>query len=129
MFSTDADAIPLVLLHGWPGSFYEYYSLVHELKKSTSPSFHIIVPSQPGYAFSSKPPVDRDYTIADAADAIDSLVVGLGLTNYVTVGGDIGALIARRLTSSKSCRGCHCMLHHPAILPPLLPFLIDPNRS
>ncbi|KAF8250387.1 putative epoxide hydrolase [Wilcoxina mikolae CBS 423.85] len=117
VFSEDKDAIPLVLLHGWPGCFYEYYPLIEELRKSTSPSFHIIAPSNPGYCFSDKPPVEKDYTVKDAVDAIATLMTGLGLDGYIAVGADIGSLIARALTAQKACRGCHGALS-PRATPP-----------
>lgn len=107
MFSEDPNAIPLVLLHGWPGSFYEYHLLVKELRKSTSPSFHIIVPSLPGYTFSSPPPLDRDFGLASVVQIMDELITGLGLGDYIAVGGDIGAAVAMGLSSLPECRGVH----------------------
>jgi microsomal epoxide hydrolase len=98
----------LVLLHGWPGSFYEFYPTISELQKLSQP-FHIIVPSQIGYCFSSKPPVEKDFGTYDAAAVVQKLMKGLGLDGYIAAGGDIGSFIARALTNDEACRGCHCM--------------------
>jgi microsomal epoxide hydrolase len=107
IFSPDPAAIPLVLFHGWPGSFYEYYPVVHELQKSTSQSFHIIVPSLPGYTFSSPPPLDRDFSVIEVTEIMNELIVGLGLKNYIAVGGDIGAAIASEISKFPECKGIH----------------------
>ncbi|KAJ5658458.1 alpha/beta-hydrolase [Penicillium longicatenatum] len=54
-----ADAIPLLLIHGWPGSFLEFIPLIDDLsqtgatKSGKRVSFDVIVPSLPGFAFSS----------------------------------------------------------------------------
>jgi microsomal epoxide hydrolase len=108
VFSEDPNAVPLLLLHGWPGSFFEFYPLIEELEKSINPRFHLIVPSFPGYMWSSPPPLHHEYRQVDAANALDALMVGLGLGPYVAVGGNMGAQAARGLTSQNHCRGCHC---------------------
>lgn len=46
VMSEDPKAIPLLLLHGWPGSFAEFLALVPLLAASKSPAFHLIVPSR-----------------------------------------------------------------------------------
>jgi len=98
VFSEDKDAIPLLLLHGWPGSFLEFLPMVSHLATLKSHSFHIIVPSLPGYAFSSPPPLDKDFKMSDVARILDKLMIGLGFaTGYITQGGDIGAFISRIL--------------------------------
>ena len=66
LFSKKADAVPLLLLHGWPGSFLEFVGVLEELgvkyEEHTLP-FHVIVPSIPGYGFSGGPPLNRNFTI------------------------------------------------------------------
>jgi microsomal epoxide hydrolase len=67
---------------------------------------HLIVPSLIGYGFSSAPPVDRDFTTADNAVLIDSLMRGLGLEGYIAQGGDIGSYVSRFLGERyDSCKG------------------------
>jgi len=106
--SSHADAVPLLLLHGWPGSFYEFYPLIHELqRRSTGPHFHIVAPSLPGYMFSSPPPTDRDYTQGNVVALLDHFMAHLGMDGYIAVGSDMGAQAARGLTATEACRGCH----------------------
>ena len=53
--SPRGDAIPLLLLHGWPGSIVEFLTLIEPLtnpKDSNTPAFHVIIPSLPGFGFS-----------------------------------------------------------------------------
>ncbi|KAJ7885232.1 Alpha/Beta hydrolase protein [Mycena leptocephala] len=60
--SDDPDAIPLILLHGWPGLFFEFSQVIKPLTESWSSatgknvSYHVVVPSLPGFVFSSPPP-------------------------------------------------------------------------
>lgn len=51
-------AIPLIMVHGWPGSFYEFYGLIPLLTEPSNPSdlvFEVVCPSIPGYGFSEAP--------------------------------------------------------------------------
>jgi microsomal epoxide hydrolase len=115
LFSKKPDAIPLLLIHGWPGSFIEFLDVLDEFKSKydeNSLPFSIVVPSLPGYAYSNGPPLDRNMTTEDAAKVMDKLMVGLGYGDgYVTQGGDIGSFISRILgTISDSCKAVHSML-------------------
>ena len=72
--------------------------------------YHIIVPSLPGYAFSDGPPVDRDFTLADASQFIDVLMrnLGFGANGYIAQGGDVGSGIAGLLSAeSAACKAAH----------------------
>ncbi|KAF5664584.1 epoxide hydrolase [Fusarium circinatum] len=66
--SHNPHAIPLVLNHGWPGSFLEFIPLIDKLKDD----FHIIIPSLPGFAFSSAPP--PTWTVDDTARVFNTLM-------------------------------------------------------
>ncbi|PLB38419.1 epoxide hydrolase family protein [Aspergillus candidus] len=112
LFSEKPDAIPIILLHGWPGSFFEFLPLLQLFKDEFSPStlpYHLIVPSLPGYAFSSGPPLDRDFSGEDVARIMDQLMKGLGFeSGYVAQGGDIGAGVSRSLAVKyDSCKAVH----------------------
>jgi microsomal epoxide hydrolase len=89
------------MLHGWPGSFLEFLPIMQILMKKYTPStlpYHIIVPSLPGYAFSSPPSHDRDFQLQDVARILNNLMIQLGFgTGYVAQGGDIGSKVARVL--------------------------------
>jgi len=95
---------PLVLTHGWPSSFVELLPLVDRL----SDDFDLVVPSLPGYAFSSRPAhvgVDRVFT----ARLWHRLMQGLGYPTYGACGGDFGAGVATAMamTEPERMTGIH----------------------
>lgn len=110
LFSQKEDAIPVILLHGWPGSFLEFLPLLQIFREEYIPStlpYHFIVPSMPGYAFSSGPPLDRNFTVFDVARIFNKLMNDLGFgSGYVAQGGDIGSSVGRVLAVEyASCKG------------------------
>jgi microsomal epoxide hydrolase len=110
LFSSKPDAVPVVMLHGWPGSFLEFLKILSILKERYTPEtlpYHIIVPSLPGYAFSSKPPLDKDFGVQDVARIVNSLMVQLGFgSGYIAQGGDIGSRVSRVLAATyDECKG------------------------
>ncbi|KAH8196082.1 hypothetical protein TruAng_009738 [Truncatella angustata] len=111
LFSQNVDAIPLVMYHGWPGSFLEFLPILEILTSRYTPTslpYHVVVPSLPGYAFSSGPPHGKDFTLVDAALALDKLMSNLGFSEgYISQGGDLGQSIARY--QAAFCDGCQGM--------------------
>jgi microsomal epoxide hydrolase len=112
LFSEKPDAVPIAFLHGWPSSICEFLDILDLLKNKYSPQdlpYHVIVPSLPGYAYSSGPPVDADYGIEAAGSAMNNLMVGLGFgSGYLVHGGDLGSFVSRFLAlTSDSCKGMH----------------------
>ncbi|TKA71164.1 hypothetical protein B0A49_05193 [Cryomyces minteri] len=110
LFSEKEDAIPLAFFHGWPGSFLEFLDILSLLKKKYSPAelpYHVVVPSLPGYAYSSGPPPDKDMTTENAALVMNKLMVGLGFeSGYIAQGGDIGSFVSRTLAvHHEACKG------------------------
>src|ERR1700744_4812584 len=103
LFSEKVDAIPIAFFHGWPGSILEFLDLLDILRKRHSPNdlpYHVIVPSLPGYAYSSGPPLDKDYAVDIAVGALHNLMVGLGFgSGYLAQGGDIGSHVSRTLAA------------------------------
>jgi microsomal epoxide hydrolase len=58
--------------------------------------YHIIVPSFPGYGFSSPPPLDRDNSMDGVAEIANQLMLALGFgSRYIAQGGDIGSRVAK----------------------------------
>ncbi|KAF2722235.1 alpha/beta-hydrolase [Polychaeton citri CBS 116435] len=111
-FSKKQDAVPIILLHGWPGSFLEFLGVLDVLKgkyDEDSLPYHVVVPSLPGYGYSSGPPLDKDFGVPDAAAMMDKLMVGLGFgSGYLAQGGDIGSYVSRVLNGiSESCKALH----------------------
>ncbi|MDT5109296.1 MAG: epoxide hydrolase [Mycobacterium sp.] len=90
--SANADAIPLVVTHGWPGSIVEFLDALPLLRER----FHVVVVSMPGYGFSG-PTRDRGIDVAKVAASVADVMAQLGYDRYVAQGGDWGALVTRYL--------------------------------
>ncbi|KAJ1302233.1 hypothetical protein OPQ81_001054 [Rhizoctonia solani] len=93
--SPNPNAIPLILSHGWPGSFYEFHEVISPLSNpegKSNTSFHVIVPSLPGFGFTT--PAPPGWTLNNTAALFDTLVTDvLGYQSYTAVGGDWGSLV------------------------------------
>ena len=103
--SPEPDAFPLILTHGWPGTFAEFAKVIGPLTDPVAhggraeDAFHVVVPSIPGYGFSDRPPrlgYGRDRTGAIFAE----LMARLGYERYGAQGGDLGAGISRWLAAN-----------------------------
>lgn len=90
--SATDDAIPLVLVHGWPGSIVEFLDALPELVKQ----FHVVVVSMPGYGFSG-PTSQRGVDVTTVAAAVAEVMAQLGYERYLAQGGDWGAVVVRHL--------------------------------
>lgn len=88
--SSSHKAIPLLFLHGWPGSFQE---VSKALPKLNAAGFHVVAPSLPGFGFSSCPN-KGGFKVRQIAEVMHKLMSKLGYRNYVAQGGDWGAMIA-----------------------------------
>jgi pimeloyl-ACP methyl ester carboxylesterase len=121
--SADTDAIPVILVHGWPGiillsisvikltgylragSFQEFLPVIKPLTQSwTSPtgkklSYNVVVPSLPGFVFSSAPPLD--WTVNDTARIFNTLMTDvLGYSTYAVHSTDWVRLFLSRFPSN-----------------------------
>jgi len=96
--SKHEDALPLILTHGWPGSVIEMLQVVGPLTDPTAyggnakDAFHLVIPSLPGYGFSSKP-TELGWGPERVAMAWAELMNRLGYDRYVAQGGDVGASV------------------------------------
>ncbi|ARF53514.1 epoxide hydrolase family protein [Streptomyces gilvosporeus] len=93
--SARADATPLVMTHGWPGSIAEFIDVVDELadpKDADAPAFHVVVPSLPGFGYSDKP-ATAGWGLEKIAAAWVELMGRLGYSKFVAHGGDWGGPI------------------------------------
>jgi pimeloyl-ACP methyl ester carboxylesterase len=96
--SSRANAIPLLFVHGWPGSFLEVIPIIKQLTdppEDSLPAFHVVAPSIPGYGFSPSPQVPGMGYRAVAAAFHALMTEKLGYDKYVFQGGDAGDLINR----------------------------------
>jgi pimeloyl-ACP methyl ester carboxylesterase len=96
--SKHKNALPLIVTHGWPGSIIEQLKIVDPLTNPTADgasaadAFDLVIPSMPGYGFSSKP-TTSGWGPAQIARAWVVLMKRLGYTKFVAQGGDWGAII------------------------------------
>lgn len=109
--STRQDAIPLLFVHGWPGSFLEVENILPLLTEPASPkhqAFHVVAPSLPGFGFSSAPK-HAGFTPKKFAAVLNKLMLSLGYSTYIAQGGDWGSLISRLMgvNHPESCVGIH----------------------
>ena len=93
--SAEPGAFPLILTHGWPGTFAEFAKVIGPLTDPVSyggraeDAFHVVIPSIPGYGFSDRP---RELGYRDKTPAIFAeLMARLGYEQYGAQGGDLGA--------------------------------------
>lgn len=86
-------SMPLLITHGWPGSFLEMMNLIPLLTEDMEFSFDLVIPSIPGFGFSGKP-TKPGCNNAFVADLWHQLMVTLGYERYGIQGGDIGAGIS-----------------------------------
>src|SRR5215831_5093910 len=87
------NAMPLIITHGWPGSFLEFLKVAPMLADSASDPFHVVVPSLPGYGFSGRP-FSPGMNTFRTAELWVRLMRELGYGRFVAQGGDIGANVS-----------------------------------
>jgi pimeloyl-ACP methyl ester carboxylesterase len=96
--SKHEDALPLIVLHGWPGSVIEQMKIIEPLTNPTAygasaaDAFHLVIPEMPGYGFSGKPAA-TGWGPEHIASAWAELMKRLGYDRYVAQGGDWGGQI------------------------------------
>lgn len=125
LFSPNKDAVPILLMHGWPGSFLEFLPILTKVQAQyasdpASLPYHLIVPSLPGYIFSDLG-TSQDMHTDKAADLLHDLMLTLGFGGYIAQGGDVGAALSRSLASRHgvaSGAGCRGALLNMLILVP-----------
>jgi pimeloyl-ACP methyl ester carboxylesterase len=100
--SPHADALPLIMTHGWPGSVIELLGVVGPLTDpaghggSAQDAFHLVLPSLPGYGLSGEP-AEIGWNVGRIAQAWAELMRRLGYTRYVAQGGDVGASVTDQM--------------------------------
>jgi epoxide hydrolase len=109
--SPRADARPLIMTHGWPGSVLEFMNSIEALTNPADvgqPAFHLVVPSLPGYGFSGRPS-ERGWSVDKTAGAWDQLMRALGYDRYFAQGGDWGAMVTTAIgvQNKGACAAIH----------------------
>lgn len=103
--SSNPDAVPLLLIHGWPGSIFEFMEIIGPLSDpasyggNRSDAFHLVIPSLPGFGFSGKPS-ESGWSPERMAAAFAELMERLDYDRYGVQGGDWGGIIGRSLAGN-----------------------------
>jgi pimeloyl-ACP methyl ester carboxylesterase len=97
------DPMPLLLLHGWPGSVFEFLDIIPRLTDparfggDARDAFTVVAPSLPGYGLSFRPGQKR-FGVPEMADCVAALMQDvLGYSSFGAQGGDWGAAVTSRL--------------------------------
>ncbi len=112
--SKHANALPLLITHGWPGSMVEFQKVIAPLtdptahRGSADDAFHVICPSLPGFGFSGKPST-TGWGVDRIATAWGALMQQLGYARYVAQGGDWGSAVT---TAIGALDAAHCAAIH-----------------
>ncbi len=135
--SPHEDALPLIMTHGWPGSVVELLDTIGPLTDPTAhggsadDAFHLVLPSLPGYGFSTAP-AELGWENGRIAQAWTELMRRLGYTRYVAQGGDVGAAVTDAMgrQGPEGLLGIHVNLLAQAIgIKDLLPAETDEERT
>ena len=119
--------MPLLLLHGWPDTFYEFHKVIGPLSDPAAhggnpvDAFDVVVPSLPGYGFSGKPG-ERGWGSAGVGDCLARLMTDvLGYKRFAVHGGDWGAPIGTRIADIHPDNVAGLHLHMMGVQPRLGP--------
>jgi len=112
--SSNENALPVIISHGWPGSFVEFHKVIDALAKpaehggSDEDAFHVVVPCLPGYGFSGKPTATGT-SVENIGRMWGKLMARLGYDRYVAQGGDWGSMVTQSIgqTELEHCAGIH----------------------
>lgn len=121
--SPEEQALPLLILHGWPGSIVEFMKVIGPLTDPVAhggqaeDAFHVVAPSLPGYGFSDRPR-EPGMGPEQIADINAQLMARLGYDRYGTQGGDWGAVISRWIAAKDAVHVAGLHLNFVMASPP-----------
>jgi len=101
--SPEPDALPLLLIHGWPASFVEFLAVIGPLSDprahggDPADAFHLVIPSPPGFAFSGPTRTPGEAGSERYAEVFAELMARLGYEAYGAQGGDLGSFVGPQL--------------------------------
>jgi epoxide hydrolase len=124
--SPHADALPILITHGWPGSVIEFFKVIEPLTTPTAhggqaqDAFHVITPSLPGYGFSDRP-AEQGWNADRTARAWAELMHRLGYERYVAQGGDWGSVVTTAMARQQTAGLAGIHLNMPFVIPHPIP--------
>ena len=121
--SKEKNALPLLMIHGWPGSVCEFHKIIGPLTDPVAhggkaeDAFHVVCPSLPGFGFSGKP-AKPGWSVSRMSEVNAKLMARLGYTRYGAQGGDWGAGVAGWLGRHDTVHVVGVHLNFLSIAPP-----------
>jgi epoxide hydrolase len=119
--SPEPNALPLVITHGWPGTYVEFLDVIGPLTNPVAyggdphDAFHVVCPSLPGYGFSDKP-TTRGRGVPWVAEAWATLMSRLGYDRYGAQGGDWGSAVTSTLGQAHQDRVVGIHINMPTVM-------------
>jgi epoxide hydrolase len=124
--SPHADALPIIVTHGWPGSVIEFFKIIGPLTNpkahggQAQDAFHVVTPSLPGFGFSDKP-AERGWNADRIARTWAELMRRLGYDRYVAQGGDWGSVVTTAMARQRPAGLAAIHLNMPLVIPDPIP--------
>jgi len=132
--SPHADALPIILTHGWPSTVQLFREIIEPLADPTKhggraeDALHVIAPSLPGFAFSDKP-AEPGWNAERTARAWAVLMERLGYDRYVAQGGDWGAFVTTAMAQQRPKGLAAIHLNFPQVIPNEIPKTLTPEQQ
>ena len=120
--SPEADALPLVMTHGWPGSVVEFLKVIGPLTDpaahggDAADAFHLVVPSLPGYGWSDQPR-EPGWSVLRIAAAWEQLMLRLGYDRFGAQGGDWGSMVTSAIGAHHTDHLAGIHVNMPLVIP------------
>ncbi|MEV6273197.1 epoxide hydrolase family protein [Kribbella sp. NPDC051936] len=130
--SKHANAMPIVICHGWPGSIVEQLKIVGPLTNptayggSSADAFHVVVPSMPGYGYSGKPTA-KGWGPDRIGRAYVELMRRLGYKKFVAAGGDWGAIVVELMAVDEPAGLLGIHTNMAGVVPPEIDSMFQKN--
>lgn len=132
--SRHANALPIILTHGWPGSVVEFLDVIGPLTDPTAyggraqDAFHVVIPSLPGFGFSDKPRA-AGWDVVQTARAWGTLMQRLGYDKWVAQGGDWGSGVTHALAHLRPRGLAAAHVNWPFVFPETMPAHPTPEEQ
>jgi epoxide hydrolase len=132
--SREPNALPIILTHGWPGSFVEFLKVIGPMTNPTAhggsaaDAFDVVIPCQPGFGFSDKPTA-TGWNVVKTAQAWGVLMKRLGYTRWVAQGGDWGSGVTHALGHVRPDGLVAAHVNWPLVFPAKLPENPSPDEQ